>query len=48
MQKIKYVVTTENGYEHKFDTMKEAIEDANTVEDSISHPIAFIHKESTK
>ena len=45
MKKTKFVVTTENGYREEFDSMKEAIEEAKRIEDSILHPIAFIHKE---
>lgn len=45
MKKEKFVVTTESGYRKEFDSMKEAIEDAKYVENSILHPIAFIHKE---
>ena len=45
MKKEKFVVTTESGYRKEFDSMNEAIEDAKFVENSILHPIAFIHKE---
>ena len=43
--KEKFVVTTESGYRKEFDSMKEAIDGAKFVENSILHPIAFIHKE---
>ena len=45
MSKEKFVVTTESGYKKEFDSMAEAIEDAKSVENSILHPIAFIHRE---
>lgn len=45
MKKEKFVVTTESGYRKEFDSMAEAIEDAKFVENSILHPIAFIHRE---
>lgn len=45
MNKEKFVVTTESGYKKEFDSMAEAIEDAKVVENSILHPIAFIHRE---
>lgn len=45
MKKEKFVVTTESGYRREFDSRKEAIEEAKLVENSILHPIAFIHKE---
>lgn len=45
MSKEKFVVTTESGYRKEFDTIAEAIEDAKIVENSLRHPIAFIHKE---
>ena len=45
MSKEKFVVTTESGYRKEFDTMKEAIEEAKLIENSILHPIAFIHTE---
>ncbi len=47
MEERKYVVTTENGYRREFSTMEEAIADAKIVENSILHPIAYIHKEFT-
>lgn len=45
MGREKFVVTTESGYRKEFDSMAEAIEDAKFVENSILHPIAFIHRE---
>ena len=45
MSREKFVVTTESGYRKEFDSMAEAIEDAKFVENSILHPIAFIHRE---
>ena len=48
MNKEKFVVTTESGYRKEFNTMSEAIEDAKFVENSILHPIAFIHREIDK
>ena len=48
MNKEKFVVTTESGYKKEFDSMAEAIEDAKVVENSILHPIAFIHREISK
>ncbi len=44
----KYVVTTENGYRSEFYTKEEAIADAKIVENSILHPIAFIHEENAE
>ena len=45
MGKVKYVVTTEYGDRKEFNTMKEAIEEAKLIENSLFHPIAYIHKE---
>ena len=45
MSKEKFVVTTESGYRKEFDSMAEAIEEAKLIENSILHPIAFIHRE---
>ena len=45
MRREKFVVTTESGYRKEFDSMAEAIKDAKFVENSILHPIAFIHRE---
>ena len=45
MENVKYVVTTESGYRKEFNSMKGAIEDAKFVENSLLHPIAYIHKE---
>ena len=46
MSEEKFVVTTESGYRKEFDTMAEAIEEAKLIENSILHPIAFIHREA--
>lgn len=45
MKNAKYVVTTEGGYRKEFNSMKEAIEEAKFIENSLLHPIAYIHKE---
>lgn len=47
MQNEKWIVTTENGYRREFDTKEAAISDAEIVENSIFHPIAFITKQQT-
>ena len=43
---MKFVVTTESGYRKEFSTMEEAIEEAKLIEDSLLHPIAYIHREN--
>lgn len=45
MGKVKFIVTTECGDRKEFDTMSEAIEEAKLIENSLLHPIAYIHKE---
>lgn len=45
MKKEKWIVTTEDGYRREFDIKEEAILDAEIVENSIFHPIAFITKQ---
>lgn len=42
----KWIVTTEGNFRREFDTKEEAIEEAKRIENSILHPIAYIHKES--
>ena len=45
MNKEKWVVTTEYGCKKEFYTREEAIQEAKLIEESLLHPIAFIHKE---
>ena len=45
MEKEKWVVSTEYGDRKEFHTKKEAIEEAKIIENSLLHPIAYIHKE---